>query len=62
MRAIDIYERNLRMSERMGADGEWVARTEAGLARLKSVLRDEADREVRDALSTTRDSAAPEGE
>ena len=46
VRAIDIYERNLRMGQRFGKQGEWVKRTEASLARLKEVLRQDSTREA----------------
>jgi len=43
-RAVDIYERNLRLGQRVGRDDEWVKKTEASLARLKDVMRAEAGR------------------
>lgn len=46
VRAIDIYERNLRMGQRIGTKDEWVKRTEASLARLKEVLRQDSSREA----------------
>lgn len=46
VRAIDIYERNLRMGQRFGATNEWVQRTEASLARLKDALRQDSSREA----------------
>ncbi|MFT7582377.1 MAG: tetratricopeptide (TPR) repeat protein [Myxococcota bacterium] len=48
VRAIDIYERNLRMGQRYGKASEdgWVRRTEAGLARLKEVLAQESSRDA----------------
>jgi len=46
-RAIDIYERNIRMAERMGrGDDAWVDRSRQSLARLKDVLRAEAAQEA----------------
>ncbi|TNF29504.1 MAG: hypothetical protein EP329_15515 [Deltaproteobacteria bacterium] len=46
VRAIDIYERNLRMGQRFGTTNDWVARTEASLARLKEVLRQDSSRDA----------------
>ncbi len=46
VRAIDIYERNLRMGQRFGKRDDWVRRTEASLARLKEVLRQESSRDA----------------
>lgn len=46
VRAIDIYERNLRMGQRFGTTNDWVSRTEASLARLKEVLRQDSSREA----------------
>ena len=46
VRAIDIYERNLRMGQRLGAGTDWVQRTEASLERLKEVLRQDASRDA----------------
>ncbi len=46
VRAIDIYERNLRMGQRFGKTDDWVRRTEASLARLKEVLRQESSRDA----------------
>ena len=46
VRAIDIYERNLQLGRRMGEGGEWVRKTEASLARLQEVLRDDASRDA----------------
>ncbi len=43
-RAIEIYERNIRLGQRFGRDDEWVRRTEGSLARLKDILRAEAAR------------------
>jgi tetratricopeptide (TPR) repeat protein len=43
-RAIDIYERNLRLGQRMGKRDAWMQKTEASLARLKDVLRAQASR------------------
>ncbi|MGM0576993.1 MAG: tetratricopeptide repeat protein [Myxococcota bacterium] len=45
-RAIDVYERNLQLGERMGRRGEWVRRTEASLARLKEIVRDDTSRDA----------------
>lgn len=46
VRAIDIYERNLRMGQRLGTNSDWVERTETNLARLKEVLRQDSTREA----------------
>lgn len=43
-RAIDIYERNLRLGQRFGRQDEWVQKTEASLARLRDVMRADAGR------------------
>lgn len=40
-RAIDILERNLRLSQRIGQRDEWVRKTEASLNRLREILRDD---------------------
>jgi tetratricopeptide (TPR) repeat protein len=49
-RAIEIYERNLRLGQRFGRDDEWVRKTEGSLARLKDILRAEAGRAATSAL------------
>ncbi len=36
--SLDIYEKNVAMSERIGADNEWVAETERRLERLRALL------------------------
>jgi len=47
IRAIDVYERNLRMGQRFGRTGDdWIRRTEASLARLREVLRHDSSRAV----------------
>ena len=46
-KAVDIFERNLRLGQRMGRGGEWMRKTEASLARLRELMRDDA---VRDAM------------
>ncbi|MFO0747600.1 MAG: hypothetical protein U1F43_18320 [Myxococcota bacterium] len=46
VRAIDIYERNLRLGQRFGKNDDWMKKTEASLARLKDVLRAEASRDA----------------
>jgi hypothetical protein len=51
-KAVDIFERNMRLGQRMGQDGEWVRKTEASLARLRELLQDdEARKALRDATS-----------
>lgn len=53
-RAMDIYERNIRMAERMGrGDDAWVDRSRQSLARLKDVLRAEAAQEAEAKVSGT---------
>lgn len=37
-RAIDIYERNLRLGQRFGKRDDWMQKTEASLARLQAIL------------------------
>jgi tetratricopeptide (TPR) repeat protein len=49
-RAIEIYERNLRLGQRFGRDDAWVRKTEGSLARLKDILRAEAARAATSAL------------
>lgn len=57
--AIDIYERNLRLGERMGQrQSAWFRKSEARLARLKEVLRQNA---TIDAHTRLRDAIAPKG-
>ena len=41
VRAIEVYERNLGMSDRLGTSSEWVELTEKGLERLRTILRSE---------------------
>lgn len=42
-KAIDIYERNIRMAQRLGrSKADWVRKSRASLARLKEVLRHES--------------------
>ena len=53
VRAIDIYERNLRMGQRLGTSSDWVDRTETSLARLKEVLRQDSTREAEAQLRRT---------
>lgn len=48
-KAIDIYERNIQLGRRLKGGEEWVKKTESGLARLKEVLRSDAEK---DALET----------
>jgi len=44
-RAISVYERNLRLSERSRArDGEWARRTQEHLTRLRELLKQEDER------------------
>jgi tetratricopeptide (TPR) repeat protein len=51
VRAIDIYERNIQMGERLGSDGgAWVDKSRAGLARLKQALVAESARELESKL------------
>lgn len=39
-RAIDIYERNLRLGQRFGKRDDWMQKTEESLGRLQEVLRE----------------------
>lgn len=41
-RSLTIYEKNISMSQRIGADNEWTAQTEERLERLRSLLIDSA--------------------
>lgn len=42
MRSIEVYERNLGMSDRLGAAGtEWAERTQASLDRMRHIMRTE---------------------
>ena len=50
--AIDIYQRNLRLGERLGRHDQWVERTEAGLNRLKEVLRRQAEQDAERSLKS----------
>lgn len=43
-RAVDIYERNLRLGQRHGTADAWIKRTEASLARLRDLMRSDAGR------------------
>lgn len=51
VRAIDIYERNIRLGQRMGRRDGWVSKTEASLARLREVLRAESSRAAENQLA-----------
>lgn len=44
VRAIDIFERNLRMGQRFGKRDDWMQKTEASLERLRELLQQEAKR------------------
>lgn len=37
-KAVEVYERNVRMAQRMGRQGEWARKSEASLARLERLL------------------------
>jgi tetratricopeptide (TPR) repeat protein len=41
IRAIEVYERNLGMSDRLGQDGDWAKKTRASLDRMRDILRRE---------------------
>ncbi len=41
VRAIEVYERNLGMSDRLGEGGEWADKTQASLERMRNILRTE---------------------
>ena len=45
-KAVDIFERNLRLGQRMGRSGEWMRKTEASLERLRELMRDDMAREA----------------
>jgi tetratricopeptide (TPR) repeat protein len=49
-KAIDIYERNIQLGRRLKGGAAWVRKTEAGLARLKEVLRAESEKDALEAL------------
>lgn len=52
-KAVDIFERNLRLGQRMGRSGEWMRKTEASLARLRELMRDDLAREALRKASAT---------
>ena len=39
VRAIDVYERNIGMSDRLGEHGEWAKKTQERLDRMRAILR-----------------------
>ena len=41
VRAVEIYERNLGMSDRLGVGGEWAKKTQASLDKMRDILRRE---------------------
>jgi tetratricopeptide (TPR) repeat protein len=41
VRAIDVYERNIGMSDRLGENGEWAKKTQERLERMRTILRTE---------------------
>lgn len=43
VRAVEVYERNLGMSDRMGSANEWSKKTQASLDRMREILRREFD-------------------
>jgi len=46
VQSIDVYERNLSMSDRLGtADGEWTKKTKSSLERMRDILRTEFSHE-----------------
>ncbi|MGB0589701.1 MAG: tetratricopeptide repeat protein [Myxococcota bacterium] len=45
-KAVDIFERNLRLGQRMGRSGEWMRKTEASLERLRELMQDDLAREA----------------
>jgi len=49
-KAINIYERNIQLGRRLKGGEDWVNKTEAGLARLKEVLRSDAEKDALEAL------------
>lgn len=60
VRAIGIYERNIRLSQRFGQDGSWAQKSKASLARLKDILRQDEARKVEAALDNAVKSESPE--
>lgn len=59
-RAVEIYERNLTMSERAGARGtEWAEKTQKHLAHLRGLLRDEERRIEEERRMDEEDARAP---
>jgi hypothetical protein len=58
-KAIDVYERNIQMGERIGQQDEWLRRTEASLGRLKELLKQEGVDEATRALKDNGEKAAP---
>ena len=46
VRAIDIYERNLRLGQRFGKRDDWMTKTEASLERLQELLRADDKRKL----------------
>jgi tetratricopeptide (TPR) repeat protein len=49
-RAVEIYERNLRLGQRFGRDDAWIRKTEASLARLRDLIRADAGRDALQAI------------
>lgn len=54
-KAINIFERNLKLAERMGKQGEWMRRTDDSLRRLKAILEELS---VKDAMSKLKEQTA----
>ena len=48
--AVDIFERNIHLTERLGGDDEWLRRSRASLSRLRQVLLEELTRDTLEAL------------
>jgi tetratricopeptide (TPR) repeat protein len=49
-KAIDVYEKNIQLGRRLKGGAEWVRKTEAGLSRLKEVLRADSEKAALESL------------
>lgn len=58
--SLTIYEKNMAMSERIGADNEWVTETERRLERLRALLVDVKAAEAADAAALPSGGRPPE--
>jgi tetratricopeptide (TPR) repeat protein len=57
--SLSIYEKNITMSERMGAQNEWVKETEARLDRLRSLIEATHREDADSALTAAAQAGAP---